>query len=279
VLKRCVDVLISVVLLLGTLPILALAALLIYITSPGPILFRQTRMGRGFRPFRIIKLRSMAHAKPGLAYTLGADPRITWIGKWLRRSKVDELPQLWNVLRGEMSLVGPRPVLPELTYEFRSSYRQLLTVRPGLTDPASLKYSQEAKLLSTAREPMHFFKTVVTPDKLRISIQYLETATVVSDSFIMVMTAAICVFPSLSSLYGQLPPTEPSLVLQGERAAQIGRSAASLPPRKFGPRSVPAPQQVVRAAQAGILPWIPSRPRTSGPQSTSPTAPGRTSQL
>ena len=205
VVKRIVDILISAALLGIASPVLMLASILIVLTSPGPVLFRQVRMGRGFEPFEILKLRTMAHAQAGLAYTLGPDPRITPIGKWLRRTKLDELPQLWNVLRGDMSLVGPRPVLPELTDEFRESYSFLLRVRPGLTDPASLKYSQETRLLEQAADPMHFFKTVVTPDKLRISFEYLAQANLWTDCTTMMMTAVICCFPSMSRIYGRLP--------------------------------------------------------------------------
>jgi lipopolysaccharide/colanic/teichoic acid biosynthesis glycosyltransferase len=181
VVKRLVDIAVSLVLLVVASPVLAVAALAILVTSPGPVLFRQVRMGRNYKPFEILKLRTMAHAQAGLAYTLGPDPRITPVGKWLRRTKVDELPQLWNVLWGEMSLVGPRPVLPELTYEFREYYAFLLETRPGLTDPASLKYSQETRLLALAPDPMHFFKTVVTPDKIRLSLAYMGQATLWTD--------------------------------------------------------------------------------------------------
>jgi lipopolysaccharide/colanic/teichoic acid biosynthesis glycosyltransferase len=205
VVKRGVDVAISAVLLLLALPILLLSALIIRITSPGPVLFRQDRMGRGFQTFQICKLRTMAHAEAGLAYTLGPDPRITPFGKWLRRTKFDELPQLWNVLRGDMSLVGSRPVIPELTSEFRVHYQLLLRQRPGLTDPASLKYSQEARLLATAPDPLRFFKTVVTPDKIRISTEYMERANLWTDAATLMMTAAICCFPSLGRLYGSMP--------------------------------------------------------------------------
>lgn len=205
VVKRTVDIVVSAVLLLLALPVLLVASIVIRCTSPGPVLFRQVRMGRGFRPFEILKLRTMAHAQAGLAYTLGHDPRITPFGKWLRRTKLDELPQLWNVLRGDMSLVGPRPVLPELTEEFHEDYALLLRVRPGLTDPASLKYSQEARLLAQTSDPMQFFKTVLTPDKIRISCEYLEQANLWTDSVTIAMTAVICCFPTLSRVYGELP--------------------------------------------------------------------------
>jgi lipopolysaccharide/colanic/teichoic acid biosynthesis glycosyltransferase len=205
VVKRFVDIVVSAVLLLLALPFLLLAAVLILLTSPGPVLFRQVRTGRGFQPFEILKLRTMAHDGAGLAYTLGPDPRITPIGSLLRRTKLDELPQLWNVLRGEMSLVGPRPVVPELTHEFREFYAFLLKKRPGLTDPASLKYSQEAQLLASAPDPLHFFKTVVTPDKIRLSFEYMGRANLWTDGVTLAMTAVICCFPSMSRVYGDAP--------------------------------------------------------------------------
>ncbi|WP_317890563.1 sugar transferase [Acidicapsa ligni] len=206
--KRGTDIVLSSLLLLVAMPILLLAALAIHLSSPGPVLFRQSRMGRGFQPFEILKLRTMAHAEAGLAYTLGPDPRITPIGKWLRRSKLDELPQLWNVLRGDMSLVGPRPVLLDLATEFRIHYKLLLRVRPGLTDPASLKYSQEARLLATAQNPLQFFKTVVIPDKIQISLDYLEQRNWWSDAATILMTLLICCCPSLRQIYGRLPKSD-----------------------------------------------------------------------
>jgi lipopolysaccharide/colanic/teichoic acid biosynthesis glycosyltransferase len=125
----------------------------------------------------------------GHAFTLGADPRITRAGRLLRRYKVDELPQLWNVLRGEMSIVGPRPVIPQLTSEFRLEYKRLLAVRPGLTDPATLKYCRETEILALVPDPLSYFKSVVTPDKLRLSQSYLDRATAWSDLGLMVKTA------------------------------------------------------------------------------------------
>jgi lipopolysaccharide/colanic/teichoic acid biosynthesis glycosyltransferase len=126
-------------------------------------------------------------------------------GKLLRRTKLDELAQLWNVLWGEMSPVGPRPVLPELTYGFREYYTFLLRAQPGLTDPASLQYRQETRLLARAPNPMHFFKTVVTQDRIRLSFEYMGRATLWSDVATMAMTVAICCFPSLSRMYVELP--------------------------------------------------------------------------
>ncbi len=202
--KRTLDVVLSVFLLVALGPLLALVWVLVRVTSPGPALFRQYRVGRNFTPFELVKFRTMGHAQAGLAYTLGADPRITGLGKWLRRTKIDELPQLWNVLRGEMSLVGPRPVIPELVAEFVSDYRSLLVARPGLTDPASLKYSQEAWILMRARDPIGYFKHVVTPDKLQISLDYQRKAGFWSDLVILATTVMICIFPALSRMYGKV---------------------------------------------------------------------------
>lgn len=188
--KRAFDFLFGLLLLVLALPLIAVAALLIKIDSGGPVFFRQMRMGRGRKPFQLLKLRTMGEAEGGLPYTLGYDERITRVGSWLRRLKLDELPQLWHVVSGEMSLVGPRPVIPELTVEFEAEYRELLKVRPGLTDPATLKYFREAEILALVPEPLPYFKRVVTPDKLQISAEYLQRATLWSDLLVVGKTAA-----------------------------------------------------------------------------------------
>lgn len=207
-LKRLLDVVSAVVLLFLSIPVLAIAALLIKLDSRGPAIFCQTRMGKGFKTFKIFKLRTMRPDLEGPLYTLGPDPRITRIGGWLRRSKIDELPQLWNVVRGEMGIVGPRPVVPELAMEFRTSYCRLLAVRPGLTDPAALKYFGEVEMLSHIPEPLAYFKTVVTPDKLRISLAYLQRAGVRSDCSVMLQTIK-AVFASMGR---PLLPLRPRVV-------------------------------------------------------------------
>lgn len=226
VVKRGMDIVLSALFLGLSLPVLVLSALMVRVSSPGPVFFRQERMGRKFRTFQILKLRTMAHAEGGLAFTLGPDPRITPFGRFLRRTKLDELPQLWNVLCGEMSLVGPRPVVPQLTSEFRVHYTLLLRARPGLTDPASLKYCQEARLLATAGDPMHFFKTVVTPDKIEISLEYMESANPWTDAVTLMMTGLVCCMPSLSRVYGQLPRPKVGVP---DRAAQALPKFAVVP--------------------------------------------------
>jgi lipopolysaccharide/colanic/teichoic acid biosynthesis glycosyltransferase len=195
VLKRGVDIALSGVLLIVSLPFLAVAAIAIKLDSEGPVFFRQARMGRNSRRFQIVKLRSMRISGLGLCYTLSEDPRVTRLGRWLRWLKVDELPQLWNVFRGEMSMVGPRPVVPELALEYRQAYKLLLTVRPGLTDPATLKYCHEEQFLLLAPDPLLYYKTILMPDKLRISAAYLERANFLSDLRVLTGTA-LALFPA-----------------------------------------------------------------------------------
>jgi lipopolysaccharide/colanic/teichoic acid biosynthesis glycosyltransferase len=189
VLKRSVDCALAGWFLVMSLPLLAVAALMIKLDSRGPVFFSQARMGRGFKRFRIWKLRTMRSGCRGPSYTFSEDVRVTRTGRWLRWSKVDELPQLWNVLRGDMSLVGPRPVVPELTVGFEQAYAQLLHVRPGLTDPATLKYCREDECLSLIPDQLLYYKTVLIPDKLRLSAAYLEHATLSSDLILLVETA------------------------------------------------------------------------------------------
>jgi lipopolysaccharide/colanic/teichoic acid biosynthesis glycosyltransferase len=189
VLKRGVDIALAALLLILSLPILAVAAIAIKMDSEGPVLFRQARMGRRFRRFQIVKLRTMRICGSGPAYTLSEDPRITRTGRWLRRHKVDELPQLWNVLCGEMTLVGPRPVVPELALEYRQAYQRLLDVRPGLTDPATLKYCHEDEFLSLVPDPRRYYKTILVPDKLRISAAYMVRSNLWTDLGVLAWTA------------------------------------------------------------------------------------------
>jgi lipopolysaccharide/colanic/teichoic acid biosynthesis glycosyltransferase len=280
VVKRLVDIAVSLVLLVVASPVLAVAALAILVTSPGPVLFRQVRMGRNYKPFEILKLRTMAHAQAGLAYTLGPDPRITPVGKWLRRTKVDELPQLWNVLWGEMSLVGPRPVLPELTYEFREYYAFLLETRPGLTDPASLKYSQETRLLALAPDPMHFFKTVVTPDKIRLSLAYMGQATLWTDIVTLGMTAVICCFPSMSRIYGELPEaSQTSKAFKMEPSSMVTASPSPEDTSIFAHDLAYLEAAVEDASHRGTLPWIQLPNPDFGASSASSTANRSASRL
>lgn len=179
--KRLFDIVASALGLLLLMPLLLLVALWVKLDSPGPVLFRQTRVGRHGVPFTIHKFRSM-RVEPGAAITVGEDPRITRSGRLLRASKLDELPQLWDVLRGAMSLVGPRPELPCYVALYPAELReQVLSVRPGITDPASLAFSHEAELLAAASDPEREYREVVLPAKLRLSADYAARASLRSD--------------------------------------------------------------------------------------------------
>lgn len=186
--KRLFDVICAALGLLLLSPLLLLAAAWVKLDSPGPALFRQTRVGRFGVPFTIHKFRTMRVA-PGAAITVGADPRITRVGHVLRQTKLDELPQLWDVLRGAMSLVGPRPELPHYVALYPADLRErVLAVRPGITDPASLAFSHEAELLAAAGDPEREYREVVLPAKLRLSADYAARASLATDLHLILVT-------------------------------------------------------------------------------------------
>jgi lipopolysaccharide/colanic/teichoic acid biosynthesis glycosyltransferase len=177
-------------------PLLLLVAALVKSEDGGPVFFRQVRIGRGGRPFRIWKFRTMVVGaeRKGRAITVGADPRITGIGRFLRASKVDELPQLLNVVAGEMSLVGPRPEVPRYVELYSESQRAILALRPGITDLASIKYRNEGELLAAADDPDETYIRAVLPDKIRINLSYASRAGVGSD--FLVILATLGLFPA-----------------------------------------------------------------------------------
>lgn len=188
--KRLFDVIASAIGLLLLLPLLVLIAGWIRLDSPGPALFRQTRVGRHGVPFTIHKFRTM-RVEPGAAITVGVDPRITRSGRLLRASKLDELPQLWDVLRGAMSFVGPRPELPRYVEIYPTDLREyVLAVRPGITDPASLAFSHEAELLAAAADPEREYREIILPAKLRLSADYAARANLTTDLRLILRTLA-----------------------------------------------------------------------------------------
>lgn len=187
-LKRAFDLIVAALALLLLTPLLIAVALLVRLDSPGPALFCQERVGRGFQPFRIFKFRTMAVSSSGPRLTVAGDGRITRVGHWLRRWHLDELPQLLNVVRGEMSLVGPRPEVGEYVRHFPVEYAELLRVRPGLTDPASLQFRREAELLAAQPDPQAYYLAVVLPAKIRLAQEYLRTASLWKDLWILCKT-------------------------------------------------------------------------------------------
>ena len=174
-LKRCIDLVVAIVLLLVLSPVLAVAAIAVKCSGSGPIFFRQVRVGRGGKPFDILKFRTMRPTRsPGPLITGAGDPRVTRVGRVLRRWKVDELPQLVNVLRGEMSFVGPRPEVPRYVNMFAEQYRELLAVRPGITDIASMAFRNEETLLGRSSNPEDLYVREILPRKLALSHAYVR---------------------------------------------------------------------------------------------------------
>lgn len=191
-LKRSMDVAGSALGVVVLSPVLLALGVLIKLDSPGPVFFRQVRVGKGGAPFRIWKFRSMRSdaesAGPGI--TVGGDPRVTRIGRFLRATKLDELPQLFNVLRGEMSLVGPRPEIPAYVELYDAAQRSVLEARPGITDPASLHYRDEEAVLAAAEDPHSYYRDVVMREKISLNLAYRKEATVFSDLGLILRTVA-----------------------------------------------------------------------------------------
>lgn len=189
--KRALDVVASGFGLLLLSPLLAAIAVWIRIGSRGPVFFRQVRVGRGGVPFRIFKFRTMvvdAESK-GLQITVGTrDPRVTRAGEVLRKLKLDELPQLLNVFLGDMSLVGPRPEVPRYVELYNDRQREVLRVRPGITDPASLAYRDENALLAGEPDPERAYIEKIMPRKLEMNLSYLREASIMKDLALIAKT-------------------------------------------------------------------------------------------
>lgn len=190
--KRLFDIIISSAGLFLLFPLTLFLALLIKADTRGPVFFRQERMGKRFTPFYIYKFRTMTHdpANRGQAITVGNDPRVTRIGRFLRLTKFDEFPQLLNVLRGDMSLVGPRPEVRQFVELFQDDYATILKVRPGITDLASLKYRNESSLLETYDDPHEEYIKRLLPDKIRLAKEYIARSSILFDISILLRTVA-----------------------------------------------------------------------------------------
>jgi len=194
--KRIMDVVGSALGLLLLLPVLDVVAVIIKLDSPGPIFFRQERVGRGGRSFRILKFRSMVvgAARAGTALTVRADTRITRVGMLLRRSKLDELPQLINVLAGDMSIVGPRPEVPEFMKFYTPDQRAIiLSMRPGITDYAAILFRDESSLLDREHDPIDVYRREIMPAKFACYERYRREIGVLNDLRIILATMLLLV--------------------------------------------------------------------------------------
>jgi len=186
--KRAFDLVVSTVALLALLPLFVILGLMIRLDSPGRAFFRQVRIGRHARPFEILKFRSMIE-QAGPQVTVAGDIRVTRIGRFLRRTKLDELPQLFNVFKGEMSLVGPRPEVPRYVDLYPAAVRDLvLSVRPGLTDEAAIEFVEEGEILAQSADPEVTYVQEVLPKKLAIYAAYARNRTFGGDIRILMRT-------------------------------------------------------------------------------------------
>lgn len=170
-------------------PLFVIVAILIKVKMPGgPVLFKQKRVGRYGKLFTMYKFRSMTVSHSGSSVSVAGEARITPLGATLRRFKLDELPELWNVMIGEMSIVGPRPDVPGYADKLQGDDQRILELRPGITGPASLKYRNEEELLAKVENPVEYNDTVIFPDKVRINLYYLDHYSFIDDMHIIICT-------------------------------------------------------------------------------------------
>ena len=188
--KRVFDTIAAGLGLLFLFPVFIVIAVLIKIEDRGSVFFRQERVGQNWKTFRIYKFRTMVEnaEKLGAQVTTGDDPRITRIGRFLRKYKLDELPQLINVVKGEMSLVGPRPEVPRYAKLFKQDYDEILKVKPGITDFASIEYKDENELLRGVSDPEKVYVNKILPEKIRYYKKYIEKISFLTDFALIIRT-------------------------------------------------------------------------------------------
>lgn len=194
-LKRLIDILASGFGLILISPILLIICICIKFSSDGPILFKQIRVGKNGKEFTILKFRTMITnaEKMGKQITIGEDKRITPVGKFLRKYKLDELPQLFNVFKGDMSLVGPRPEVPKYVQLYSTEQMRVLDVKPGITDIASLRYKDENDILGEVDDPENYYVNVIMKDKLDLNLEYIEKNNIFLDVYLIIKTIIKCI--------------------------------------------------------------------------------------
>jgi lipopolysaccharide/colanic/teichoic acid biosynthesis glycosyltransferase len=199
--KRLFDILFSFIGILLLQPFFIAVAILIKVDSKGPVFFRQERIGRNFKRFIIYKFRTMVvdAEKKGLGITSGGDNRITRIGRMLRKFKIDELPQLYNVLKGDMSLVGPRPEVIKYVEWYKDDYERILSIRPGITDVSSMTFRNEESILQGVDNPESYYVHVLLPEKMRLGREYIQNVSFFYDVKLILKTLYKVVFPSAYS--------------------------------------------------------------------------------
>ncbi len=189
VIKRVFDVFLSCFGIVLIFPIFLIVSILIKLTSKGPVIFKQCRVTKGSKEFKIYKFRTMfVDTEKDRQITVGADKRITSVGRILRKTKLDELPQLFNVLKGEMSFVGPRPEVPKYVALYSEEEREILEVRAGITDYASIYFSNESELLAKVKDPEKFYIEVIMPHKIKLNKKYIKEIGIITDIRLIIMT-------------------------------------------------------------------------------------------
>jgi lipopolysaccharide/colanic/teichoic acid biosynthesis glycosyltransferase len=196
--QRVFDLGFAILLLFPALLVGLLVAVAVLLDSPGPVLYRSRRIGRDGVPFWMLKFRTMKHLAGGPLVSSKQDQRFTPVGRFLALTRLDELPQLWNVLRGEMRMVGPRPELEEFVREQRESYERILTVPPGLTGPTQLVFADEGALLAAAEDREALYRDEILPAKVRLDLAYVEHHTVWGDLSAVLRT---CLLPLVKTGY------------------------------------------------------------------------------
>ena len=219
--KRAFDIVAAAALLVALSPLMVLIACVMRLSSPGPIIYRGWRIGRDGYPFRIIKFRTMTQATSGREITISDDPRVTQVGRLLRATKLDELPQLLNVLKGEMSLVGPRPEAPHYVARYTPAQREVLAVRPGITGPSQVLFRHEERLLR-GPDPEQLYLSVVMPAKLAIDLDYARAHSLLGDIRILARTLLACALPARPAALPSPPDAQTTTRGLGERARQQG---------------------------------------------------------
>lgn len=196
--KRLFDLIFSTIGLIVCLPLFAVVAILIKKESAGPVFFQQERIGKGGELFKIIKFRTMVEDEEGIKHQFnpGDDKRITRLGHFLRWLKIDEFPELINVIKGEMSFVGPRPEVPKYLSYYSGGKKHILQVRPGITDYASVKYRDESTILAQSRDPELLYTSKILPDKLNINLEYIQKIAFLQDLRIILLTLPKILWPN-----------------------------------------------------------------------------------
>lgn len=187
--KRLFDLVLSILGILFLLPFFIIVSVLIKLDSPGNIIFKQIRVTKNGRKFKIFKFRTMrTDTEKHGQITIGNDNRITSIGKFLRKTKLDELPQLFNIVMGDMSFVGPRPEVPRYVAMYTKNQKEILTVRAGITDYASIYFSNESEILGKQKEPENFYIEKIMPYKIELNKKYIKEAGIITDIKIIFLT-------------------------------------------------------------------------------------------